>query len=102
MSCFYVIGPIGRDVEFRAKSQILKSVGASHGCVPFFPLEQHSGFSIMDAQTDFRNAKFVLADLSYERPSCYFELGLAQALGARVVIIAETGTLIHQVGDSMA
>jgi hypothetical protein len=35
-------------------------------------------------------AVFVLADLSLERPSCYFELGLAQAVRAHVFVIAAT------------
>jgi hypothetical protein len=37
-----------------------------------------------------------LADLSLERPSCYYELGLAEALGKPVYLIAAEGTDIHQ------
>jgi nucleoside 2-deoxyribosyltransferase len=38
----------------------------------------------------------VLADLSLERPSCYYELGLAEALGKPVYLIAKKNTDIHQ------
>ena len=36
------------------------------------------------------------SDLSFERPSCYFELGMAQAVAPRCSLIAERGTTIHQ------
>jgi nucleoside 2-deoxyribosyltransferase len=49
------------------------------------------GFSALE------DADIVLADLSFERPSCYFEVGFAQALGKRVALIATDGTAIHQV-----
>jgi hypothetical protein len=38
----------------------------------------------------------VVADLSLERPSCYFELGMAQTVGVPCFLIAEQGTRIHQ------
>ena len=42
------------------------------------------------------NASIIVADLSYERQSVYFELGMAIGLGKKVLIIAKTGTQIHQ------
>ena len=41
----------------------------------------------------------VVADLTLERPSCYYEVGLAQALNRQVVLVAERGTPIHQAHD---
>lgn len=41
------------------------------------------------------SAKFVVADLTYERPNVYFELGYARGLGKTVVTIARQGTTIH-------
>ena len=70
------------------------------GIEPFFPFECHSEFSVPATANKMLLAVFVLADLSLERPSCYFELGLAQAVGAHVFLIAATGTQIQQVGDS--
>ena len=40
-------------------------------------------------------AEVIIADLSYERPNCYFELGYAKALGKDMIIIAREGTKIH-------
>ena len=40
-------------------------------------------------------AEVIIADLSYERPNCYFELGYAKALGKDMIIIARKGTKIH-------
>ncbi|MCU0286352.1 MAG: nucleoside 2-deoxyribosyltransferase [Acidobacteria bacterium] len=39
---------------------------------------------------------FVFADVSFERPSCYYELGIARALQKPTFIVARTGTIIHQ------
>ena len=40
-------------------------------------------------------AKFVIADLSEERPNVYFELGYAKGLNKRVLSIARKGTKLH-------
>ena len=45
---------------------------------------------------ELRNSDLVMADLTFERPSCYYELGLAEAVGANVALVAKTGTEIHQ------
>jgi hypothetical protein len=66
---------------------------------PFFPLDGYAEFSIDATLRDLKVAEFVLADLSMERPSCYFELGLAEATGTAVFVIATAGTPIHQVGN---
>jgi hypothetical protein len=50
---------------------------AGDGIEPFFPFECHSEFSVPATANKMLLAVFVLADLSLERPSCYFELGLA-------------------------
>jgi hypothetical protein len=43
-------------------------------------------------------SRLVIADLSYERPSCYYELGLADAIGTRTALVASPGTRVHQTG----
>lgn len=98
MKYFYVICPVGADANFVAKKSVLQHLGAEYGLEPFFPLEHHSEFFIETVSHDLKLAAFVLADLSLERPSCYFELGIAEALGARVLLIAAAGTPIHQAG----
>ncbi len=41
------------------------------------------------------SARFVVADLSYERPNVYSELGYARGQGKTVISIARKGTTIH-------
>jgi len=43
-----------------------------------------------------RTSDFVFADLTHERPSCYFEIGIAESCGAALVTVAAEGTDIHQ------
>jgi hypothetical protein len=60
---------------------------------------------VKDVQGDYRitdqivrmigEARFVVADLSHERPNVYFELGFARGLGKTVITIAREGTPIH-------
>ena len=42
-----------------------------------------------------QSARFLVADLSHERPNVYFELGYARGLGKLVVTIARKGSTIH-------
>src|SRR3954470_7831358 len=100
MQYFYSICPVGSDPDFAAKKIILETLGREFGQKPFFPLERHQSFSLDQMGEEVQMAAFVLADLSLERPSCYFELGVAQAFNARVRLIAAEGTTIHQTGCS--
>ena len=78
MRYFYVICPVGADPDFAEKKRILENLACECGMDPFFPLERHRRFSLREVKADTQGAEFALADLSFERPSCYFELGLAQ------------------------
>lgn len=100
MRYFYVISPVSADPDFKEKKHILEEEGQAHHCEPYFPLERRQVFSVAEARSDMASAAFVLADLSFERPSCYFELGLAQALGVPIAIIATQDTVVHQIADS--
>jgi membrane protease subunit (stomatin/prohibitin family) len=42
-----------------------------------------------------RSARFVVADLTHERPNVYFELGYARGVGKKVVTLAREGTNVH-------
>lgn len=42
-----------------------------------------------------KSARFVVADLTHERPNVYFELGFARGLGKTVITTARDGTNIH-------
>jgi len=95
---FYVIMPVGADQQFADKRSILQRVADKEGLTPYFPFDRTSRMTFDKEKTlsVIRDSDFVLADLSMERPSCYFELGLAQALGKDVYIIARQDTDIHQ------
>ena len=95
---FYVIMPVGADQQLASKRTILEQVADKEGLTPYFPFDRTSNATFDKEQTlsVIRDSDFVLADLSMERPSCYFELGLAQALGKDVYLIAQQDTDIHQ------
>ena len=93
-----VIMPIGSEPLARAKKSEIADGLAKAGHSAKFPdyglaEDAHWLPSLLE---EIRNADFVFADLSLERPSCYYELGVAEALGKPVYLIAESGTPIHQ------
>lgn len=95
---FYVIMPVGADKLFADKKSIIHEMARQENLTPYFPFDRtgNISFDINSTLSVLRDSEFVLADLSMERPSCYFELGLAQATGKDVYLIAEQGTDIHQ------
>src|SRR5918997_1247084 len=88
---FYVIMPVGADKQFAAKKSIIQKVAQKENLTPYFPFDRtgNISFDINSTLSILKDAEFVLADLSMERPSCYFELGLTQAIGKDVYLIAE-------------
>ena len=40
-------------------------------------------------------AEIIIADLTYERPNCYYEIGYAHGRGKNVILTAKSGTTIH-------
>jgi hypothetical protein len=94
----YVIMPFASDREYAAKRDALNRAARLAQVELHLPLEKSRNRTINPSEvlSDLRLANLVIADLSLERPSCYFELGLAQALEKPCVLIASRGSAVHQ------
>lgn len=100
MKLVYFISPVGSDPQYLDKRKVLAETASEQGVEFFFPLDRHTAFSVEAAMKDLRKSWIVIADLSFERPSCYFEVGLAQGVGTPVSFIAAANTLLHQAGGT--
>ena len=89
---FQVIIPIGSNPTANETQELVKNIAKKSAVKP----QEGPVFNLQATLQVFKDAAFVLADLSLERPSCYYELGLAEALGKPVYLIAIEKTDIHQ------
>ena len=85
------------DVDFNAKKILLSGISRKFNSEILIGANSGLEDDINSSLKMLRNADAVLADLTLERPSCYFEVGIAQAMEKPVFLIAQTGTEIHQV-----
>lgn len=75
--------------EFNERFACIESVLQDFGCVAIrIDKEQPLSGLVDRIKEEIRRARFVVADLTDERPSCYFEVGYAEALGRPVIPIA--------------
>lgn len=88
------------DQRFAAVEQVISEAGA----VAIRIDKEHALEDLVGRiKKEIRGAQFVIADLTDERPSCYFEAGFAEALGKKVIYVASkqsvakpgTKTIIH-------
>jgi hypothetical protein len=94
---FSVIMPYGCDPNYDNKQRVIGEIANLHDLTPRFPKFNHDRlFNLEYTIETYKNAIFILADLSFERPSCYYELGVAEALGIKIYVVASKGTIIHQ------
>lgn len=91
-----IIAPVQTDFNFAKKMGIVRELcsASNLSCRP--PLTEPAPFDLLEMLETIRNAKLVFADLSHSRPSCYYELGLVEAIGCRPILVAETGSQIFQ------
>ena len=90
--------PVGSDPLVEDKRRVLCVAIKESGREARFPVYRpdEPPFDITKLVDELQRADSVLADLSHERPSCYYELGVAQAIGKPICLIAQAGTAIHQ------
>jgi nucleoside 2-deoxyribosyltransferase len=55
---------------------------------------QYNGKITDQIISSIQNAHFIIADLTMERPNCYYELGYAHALNKAVIHTANKGSVI--------
>lgn len=93
-----IIMPVHSDPSYGVKSAVITRVATRYSWAVLLPKynPDNPRFDIDQALRALSQVSLVVADLSRERPSTYFELGLVEALRIPVRVIAELGTEIHQ------
>lgn len=84
---------------FEEKKKIIEESSRKYQIQTFFGHKTKNimHFDLEESMNLLLKADYYLADLTYERPSCYFEVGYIQALGYPIQILAQRGTEIFQV-----
>ena len=93
-----IIMPRASDPNFTAKKQVIQRVlgrSFTHVIWPTYSADSPV-FDADEFRVELNSVDLVLADLSLERPSCYFELGFAECMDKNVLVIARKGEDIHQ------
>ena len=98
MARVYVIMPVRIDDNYEAKRAAIVDAFGGDAILPSAADSNASSpaFDIAETVYEMRQVDFVIADLSFERPSCYYELGMAQAMQLPALVIAQHGTQLHQ------
>lgn len=75
--------------EYDERFETMESVISEAGGVAIRIDKEHALEDLVGRiKKEIRGAQFVVADLTDERPSCYFEAGYAEALGKHVIYVA--------------
>lgn len=97
MKIFY-IAPHYFDSDFDTKFQSIKEIAKE------FDFRILKGIKSSEEEFDrkrtmelYGEADYFIADLSFERPSCYYEVGYVQGLNKKIYLIALKNTVVHQV-----
>lgn len=95
-----IIMPIHSDPAFELRHLIISDVAMRSGWTLLVPAYDPIApkFDVDRATDTLSRVQLVIADLSAARPSCYFELGFAEALRKPLQLIAVQDTEIHQTG----
>lgn len=98
MKNVFLIAPYQIDPKYQEKKTILRNLCDNNSLQLLIAEDRKTGKSlnVEETITLLQVCDFAIADLSHERPSCYYELGYLQALGKSVYLICRHGTTLHQ------
>ncbi len=94
----FIVMPSDEFEASGAKRQIIDACALEFGWslqVPRYD-KKAPAFDLESTMKTLRDVDLILVDLTEERPSCYFELGLAEASGSEISVVALKNTPIHQ------
>jgi len=94
----FLITPYNIDSDFEIKKKIISEICQSNN-IELYLAENELIHKSLDANETielFKIMDYFIADISYQRPSCYFEIGYLQALKKEINLIAIINTPIHQ------
>jgi nucleoside 2-deoxyribosyltransferase len=82
--------------EFDQRFETFEKTLIDFGCVAIRIDKEHPLENLVNRiKEEIYKAKFIIADLTDERPSCYFEAGYAEALSRPVIYFASKESVIH-------
>lgn len=82
--------------EYDERFEVIEKVVAQFNCVAIRIDKEHPiDDLVVRIKQEIKNARFVIADLTDERPSCYFEAGYVEALPRPVIYIASKQSVIR-------
>ena len=83
-------------VEYDKRFEVLEKALNKQDCVAIRIDKEHPLDDLVKRiKEEIHKAKFLVADLTDERPSCYFESGYAEALGKPVIHVASKESVLH-------
>lgn len=75
--------------EYESRFEVIEKVISEVGAVAIRIDKEHALEDLVGRiKKEIRGSQFVVADMTDERPSCYFEAGFAEALGKKVIYVA--------------
>ena len=81
--------------EYDERFANIQTVISAFDCVAIRIDKEHPLDDLVDRiKREIRDSLFVVADLTDERPSCYFEIGFAEALGRPIIYVASKRVFI--------
>jgi hypothetical protein len=82
--------------EYDERFEAIERVLSGHDCVSIRIDKEHPLDDLVARiKGEIDKAKFIVADLTDERPSCYFEAGYADALDKPTIYVASKESVVH-------